>query len=316
MSASYVYDVFLSYRGADTRKTFVSHLLAALNRRAIYTFRDDYELIRGNEIGTDLLKSIVESRVSIVVFSKNYASSKWCLMELVKIMDCRRTLNQIVIPIFYDVEPFEVRKQKGCYAKAFAQHETLFDLESVKNWRSALRETSNIAGFHIAGDRPESEYIEMVVVKVASSLEHLRVRNWNASSSRSRTVRNIKSWQKGDFLGSGSFGTVYQGFTEDGFFFAAKEVSLLDQGSRSKQSICQLEQEISLLSQFEHENIVQYFGTDEKDGKLYIFLELVAEGSLAKLYQKYQLGDSQVSVYTWQILNGLNYLHSRNVVHG
>ncbi|XP_057803525.1 mitogen-activated protein kinase kinase kinase 1-like [Salvia miltiorrhiza] len=123
------------------------------------------------------------------------------------------------------------------------------------------------------------------------------------------------SWQKGDFLGSGSFGTVYEGFTDDGLFFAVKEVSLLDQGSQGQQSIFQLEQEISLLKQFQHENIVRYLGTDKDDGKLYIFLELVTKGSLAKLYNKYQLWDSQVSSYTRQILSGLNYLHSRDVVH-
>ncbi|GJU48155.1 mitogen-activated protein kinase kinase kinase 1-like protein [Tanacetum coccineum] len=126
---------------------------------------------------------------------------------------------------------------------------------------------------------------------------------------------SFKNWQKGDFLGSGSFGTVYEGFDESGFFFAVKEVSLLDQGSQGKQSIFQLEQEISLLSQFHHENIVRYLGTDTDDGKLYIFLELVTKGSLAKLYQKYDLRDSQVSAYTRQILSGLNYLHERKVVH-
>ncbi|XP_052180046.1 mitogen-activated protein kinase kinase kinase 1-like isoform X2 [Diospyros lotus] len=128
-------------------------------------------------------------------------------------------------------------------------------------------------------------------------------------------MSGIKSWQKGGILGSGSFGTVYEGFTDDGIFFAVKEVSLLDQGSQAKQSIYQLEQEISLLSQFEHENIVRYLGTDKDDYKLYIFLELVTKGSLAKLYQTYRLGDSQVSLYTRQILNGLNYLHCKNVVH-
>ncbi|XP_075492644.1 mitogen-activated protein kinase kinase kinase 1-like [Primulina tabacum] len=126
---------------------------------------------------------------------------------------------------------------------------------------------------------------------------------------------NITSWQKGDFLGSGSFGTVYEGFTDDGVFFAVKEVSLLDNGSQGQQSLYQLEQEISLLSQFQHENIVRYLGTDKDDAKLYIFLELVTKGSLAKLYQKYRLRDSQVSAYTRQILSGLNYLHCRNVVH-
>ncbi|KAF5952015.1 hypothetical protein HYC85_009959 [Camellia sinensis] len=134
-------------------------------------------------------------------------------------------------------------------------------------------------------------------------------------SPNGQFMPSIKSWQKGDFLGSGSFGTVYEGFTDDGLFFAVKEVSLLDQGTQGKQSIYQLEQEISLLSQFEHENIVRYLGTDKADSKLYIFLELVTKGSLANLYQKYHLRDSQVSAYTRQILNGLNYLHGRNVVH-
>ncbi|KAK9929454.1 hypothetical protein M0R45_026553 [Rubus argutus] len=107
----------------------------------------------------------------------------------------------------------------------------------------------------------------------------------------------------------------YEGFTDDGFFFAVKEVSLLDQGSQGKQSLLQLEQEIHLLSQFEHDNIVQYLGTDKDDTKLYIFLELVTKGSLANLYSKYLLRDSQVSVFTRQILSGLKYLHDRNVLH-
>ncbi|XP_048135566.1 mitogen-activated protein kinase kinase kinase 1-like isoform X2 [Rhodamnia argentea] len=127
--------------------------------------------------------------------------------------------------------------------------------------------------------------------------------------------RTITSWQKGELLGSGSFGTVYEGFNDDGFFFAIKEVSLLDQGKQGKQSLLQLEQEISLLSQFEHENIVRYLGTDKDDKKLYIFLELMTKGSLATLYHKYNLRDSQVSAYTRQILYGLKYLHDQNVVH-
>ncbi|KAL5554636.1 hypothetical protein UlMin_042037 [Ulmus minor] len=127
--------------------------------------------------------------------------------------------------------------------------------------------------------------------------------------------RNIMSWQKGDLLGRGSFGSVYKGIAEDGFFFAVKEVSLLDEGSRGKQSINQLEQEIALLSQFKHENIVQYYDTCKDESKLYIFLELVTEGSLQSLYQKFILGDTQVSAYTRQILQGLKYLHDQDIIH-
>ncbi|GLT41370.1 hypothetical protein SLA2020_154400 [Shorea laevis] len=131
-------------------------------------------------------------------------------------------------------------------------------------------------------------------------------------SPNGRFKMNITCWEKGQLLGRGFFGSVYEGITHDGLFFALKEVSLLDQVS---ESIFQLEQEIGLLSQFEHENIVQYYGTDKDESKLYIFLELVTRGSLLSLYQRYNLKDSQVSFYTRQILHGLKYLHDRDVVH-
>ncbi|XP_039173364.1 LOW QUALITY PROTEIN: mitogen-activated protein kinase kinase kinase 1 [Eucalyptus grandis] len=156
------------------------------------------------------------------------------------------------------------------------------------------------------GNAPSANISELVPNVISEP-----VRNVSPEGVRQR----ITSWQKGERLGSGSFGTVYEGISEDGFFFAIKEVSLLDQGSQGKQSILQLEQEISLLSQFEHENIVRYLGTDKDDKKLYIFLELMTKGSLAALYDKYNLRDSQVSAYTRQILNGLKYLHDQNVVH-
>ncbi|GAB4844856.1 hypothetical protein Ancab_038246 [Ancistrocladus abbreviatus] len=134
-------------------------------------------------------------------------------------------------------------------------------------------------------------------------------------SPNDRFRANLTCWEKGDPLGQGSFGKVYKAISSEGFFFAVKEVSLLEQGSQGRQSIDQLEQEIELLSQFEHENIVRYLGTDKDQSKLYIFLELVTQGSLASLYQKYHLRDSHVSSYTRQILLGLKYLHDKNVVH-
>ncbi|GKU98517.1 hypothetical protein SLEP1_g11513 [Rubroshorea leprosula] len=103
--------------------------------------------------------------------------------------------------------------------------------------------------------------------------------------------------------------------TIDGSFCALKEVSLLDQGSQREHSIVQLEQEIGLLSQFEHENIVQYYGTDRDESNLYIFLELITQGSLLSLYERCNLKDSQVSFYTRQILYALKFLHGKGVVH-
>uniref|UniRef100_A0ACD5Z5U4 Uncharacterized protein n=1 Tax=Avena sativa TaxID=4498 RepID=A0ACD5Z5U4_AVESA len=150
----------------------------------------------------------------------------------------------------------------------------------------------------------------VVAESTTADVEHLV-----SPSPNRRFRRTITSWIKGGHIGSGSFGSVYEAISDDGFFFAVKEVSLVDQGINAKQRIVQLEHEVSLLSRLEHDNIVQYYGTDMEDGKFYIFLELVTQGSLAALYQKYCLQDSQVSAYTRQILHGLNYLHQRNVLH-
>ncbi|KAJ9174813.1 hypothetical protein P3X46_013418 [Hevea brasiliensis] len=125
-----------------------------------------------------------------------------------------------------------------------------------------------------------------------------------------RQGRNITNWRRGVRLGSGSFGSVYEGFATDGFFFAVKELLLPDGGI-----IDLLEKEVDLLCQLTHPNIVKYFGTSKDESKLYVFLELVSKGSLEKVYKEFPLQDSHVSVYTKQILKGLNYLHERNVVH-
>ncbi|XP_021982823.1 mitogen-activated protein kinase kinase kinase 1 [Helianthus annuus] len=135
-----------------------------------------------------------------------------------------------------------------------------------------------------------------------------------SANGRFRHIK-INSWQRGQLLGRGSFGSVYEGICDSGYFIAIKEVSLLDQGELGRQSVLQLEQEIALLSQFEHENIVRYYGTYKDESKLYIFLELVTKGSLLSLYQRYHLQDCQVSSYTRQILHGLKYLHDRGIVH-
>ncbi|KAB1213572.1 TMV resistance protein N [Morella rubra] len=140
-------DVFLSFRGEDTRKNFTDHLYTALVQAGIHTFRDDDELPRGKDISTELLKAIRESRISIVVFSKDYASSRWCLDELVEILHCKNTMGHTLLPVFYDVNPSDVRKQTGILAEAFARHEERrfqAEKERVQKWRELLRKLQTI----------------------------------------------------------------------------------------------------------------------------------------------------------------------------
>ncbi|XP_050144898.1 disease resistance protein RUN1-like isoform X7 [Malus sylvestris] len=142
------YDVFISFRGEDTRNTFTSHLHAALLRKKIETYID-YRLVRGGEIAPALLEAIEKSMLSLVIFSQNYASSTWCLDELAHILHCREKYGQLVIPIFYGTGPSTVRKQKGSYEVAFAQHEKRFKgaIGKVNVWRAALTTAANLSGF-------------------------------------------------------------------------------------------------------------------------------------------------------------------------
>ncbi|GMP78058.1 hypothetical protein CsSME_00034133 [Camellia sinensis var. sinensis] len=149
----WTYDVFLNFRGDDTRKNFTDHLYEALVQAGIRTFRDDDELPRGREISSELLKSIEGSRISIVVFSKNYASSRWCLDELVKIIECKKTLGQLLLPIFYDVDPSDIRHQTGHFGEAFGRHQKRFADEmekvKVKVRRDALFDAANLSGWDL-----------------------------------------------------------------------------------------------------------------------------------------------------------------------
>jgi len=124
-------------------------------------------------------------------------------------------------------------------------------------------------------------------------------------------------WKKGKLLGRGTFGHVYAGLnSESGKMCAMKEVTLFADDPKSKESVKQLAQEIALLSNLRHKNIVRYYGSETVDDKLYIYLEYVSGGSIHKLLQEYgQFGEPIIRSYTRQILAGLAYLHSKSTVH-
>ena len=142
------HDVFLSFRGEDTRSGFTSYLYDALVREGIKTFFDDDNLARGKAISAGLMKAIEGSRSSVVVLSENYAFSSWCLTELCKIVECMDTSGLIVLPIFYRVYPSNVRKLTGSYGDAFKRHQKnpKLDPEEMEIWRDALVRVGNIAG--------------------------------------------------------------------------------------------------------------------------------------------------------------------------
>ncbi|XP_054809160.1 disease resistance protein RPV1-like isoform X2 [Prosopis cineraria] len=166
------YDVFISFRGSDIRYGFLSHLKRELRRKQINVYVDEMLQSR-DEISLALVKAIEGSTISLVVFSKDYAYSNWCLQELVKIMECHEVNKQIVIPVFYFVDPSDVRYQKGIYADAFARHEYKFkdDMEKLQLWRSVLNQTANLSGYHSSNFRNESEFIDKIIEDVLKKLQ-------------------------------------------------------------------------------------------------------------------------------------------------
>nr|AGM48481.1 TIR-NBS-LRR type disease resistance protein [Malus domestica] len=166
------YDVFINFRGEDTYDSFISHLYGALLQKQINTFIDAEELRKGDRL-PELLTAIQESRLSLVVFSRNYALSTCCLKELVEILECSYTKNQIVVPVFYQVDPATVRKLKNSFAEAFAQHDLdcNVEMEKVQSWRSALTTATNISGWDERNYKDDAELIEEIVEDVFTKLK-------------------------------------------------------------------------------------------------------------------------------------------------
>ncbi|XP_030934329.1 TMV resistance protein N-like isoform X2 [Quercus lobata] len=167
------YNVFLSFCGIDTRKNFTDHVYTVLKQKGITTFRDDEKLERGKYISEELLKAIEESKYAIIVLSTNYTSSKWCLKELAKIVECMEKTKLTVLPVFYHVNPSDVRNQMSDnLAKAFAEHaeETKVNTEDVQAWKAALKIVGGIAGWHVH-DSFESKVIQEIIGKICTDHE-------------------------------------------------------------------------------------------------------------------------------------------------
>ncbi|XP_031113487.1 TMV resistance protein N-like [Ipomoea triloba] len=180
-SLPWEYDVFLSFRGEDTRKTFTGHLYTALHHATINTFIDDEELKRGEYLAPAFTRAIQSSRISMIIFSKNYASSKWCLEELVQILECKEKGKQLVYPIFYDVDPSEVRNQRDVYGLALAEHEKKFvekkidGKDKIQKWKDALTKVGNMSGWHLQGiaNGYEAKFIDEIINEVKSVVKRV-----------------------------------------------------------------------------------------------------------------------------------------------
>ncbi|XP_039169483.1 TMV resistance protein N-like [Eucalyptus grandis] len=135
------YEVFLNFRGPDTRLTMADCLYNGLIGVGIRAFKDNEELRFGEEIEGGLLQAINDSRIYIPIFSKGYASSKWCLRELARIVELSRGNDEkVILPIFYDLNVDDVKLKTKLYRKALRKHKSKYGKDLAKKWKKALRE--------------------------------------------------------------------------------------------------------------------------------------------------------------------------------
>ncbi|XP_016649729.1 PREDICTED: TMV resistance protein N-like [Prunus mume] len=245
------YHVFLSFRGEDTRKNFTDHLYTALVNAGFRTFRDDDELERGEDIKRELQKAIKHARTSVIVFSKEYASSRWCLDELVMILERKRiSADHVVLPVFYDVDPSDVRKQTGSLGKAFARHQKTQPSNKVKEWREALAEVADLAGMVLQNqaDGHESRFINKIVQVIGEKLRRRPLSVPHIMIGMHSRVNELNLWlQDGSYdvgilviygmsgigkttIAKSVYNTNFSTFDESSFLENIREISQLPNG--------------------------------------------------------------------------------------
>ncbi|XP_056171308.1 disease resistance protein L6-like [Syzygium oleosum] len=163
------YDVFLSFRGPDTRNTFTDFLYVYMSDKGIRVFRDEEDLRPGEKI-SEILQAIKRSQIYIPIFSEGYALSKWCLRELTCMVECTRQFpGKEILPVFYDVTPSDVKLETELYESALKEHEKDQDFTRVNSWKEALKTVATIKGWHIK-DKKQGELINDITQKVSQKI--------------------------------------------------------------------------------------------------------------------------------------------------
>ncbi|KAG0564042.1 hypothetical protein KC19_8G078500 [Ceratodon purpureus] len=162
------HDVFLNHRGPDLKKTFVSHLAAALRRAGRDPFLDAKSLVKGQHGLGSINEALNGVHVHVAVFSPGYAESKYCLNELCDMLESKKPL----ISVFYDVEPVNLRWiEVGPFAKAFEEHLKKGRTKDVVRWRAALSQAADITGFRLVDcDNDTVKLEEKIVAAILNAL--------------------------------------------------------------------------------------------------------------------------------------------------
>jgi len=143
------YDVLINFNGEDIQRKFVSHLDSVLSAAGFSTFLHHENAVYPTHIQEPILNLCC---VAIVVFTKTYSQSAWCLQQLQQIIKWQETYCRHVLPVYYEIEPSDVRLQKGDFGKAFkaTAHQTFSGEEledGMSRWSHALTKAADSFGW-------------------------------------------------------------------------------------------------------------------------------------------------------------------------
>eukprot|EP01018_Ginkgo_biloba_P005681 Gb_08935 [translate_table: standard] len=168
------FDVFLSFHGPDTRKTLVGHLFHSLSSAGVVVFLDSETLEKGKTIDMSLEYAIHNSHILIPIFSRNYAYSHWCLNE---VSQMSRSNAKLIIPIFYNVRPAEVRYQTGPFEAAFNKHlsKRRANEKTIQEWRNSLKYACSFSGWSLRDDfnGHEIKLVQTLKTEILGKLQRL-----------------------------------------------------------------------------------------------------------------------------------------------
>ncbi|NWX01454.1 M4K3 kinase, partial [Caloenas nicobarica] len=113
-------------------------------------------------------------------------------------------------------------------------------------------------------------------------------------------------------IGSGTYGDVYKARNVNTGELAAIKVIKLEPG----EDFAVVQQEIIMMKDCKHPNIVAYFGSYLRRDKLWICMEFCGGGSLQDIYHVTgPLSEHQIAYVSRETLQGLYYLHSKGKMH-
>ncbi|ESW06208.1 hypothetical protein PHAVU_010G028900 [Phaseolus vulgaris] len=172
----FIYDVFINSWGEEICRKLVSHLHSLLLQAQVKTLIKEENLQEGIDL-EEHMRAIAASKIAIIVFSKSYTESTCCLLQLENIIECHETFGQIILPIFYEIDPLDVRDQKDDLGKALeeAAHKSYSgeQLEhALSRWSRALTTAAGISGWDVRDFRHDAELVEKVVFRVLELLDY------------------------------------------------------------------------------------------------------------------------------------------------